>query len=142
MTFTVTTPKLSVDCVVITPQQEVLMIRRGWPPEKGALALPGGFVEVGETVERACVRELAEETGLRLSESALRLIGVYSDPGRDSRWHTVTVAFVAQTEITELQAGDDAADALLVQDWQTAAIAFDHKDIVRDAFALLNLPRA
>ena len=62
--YTVTTPKLSVDCVVVTPERRVLLIRRRWPPAKGALALPGGFVEVGETVERACVRELAEETGV------------------------------------------------------------------------------
>jgi|TARA_R110002072_G_scaffold106760_11_gene233058 8-oxo-dGTP diphosphatase len=135
--YTVTTPKLSVDCVVVTPERRVLLIRRRWPPAKGALALPGGFVEVGETVERACVRELAEETGVALPESALRLIGVYSDPARDSRWHTVTVAFLAQAEVGSLRAGDDAADAVLLHDWRHAEIAFDHKDILRAAFAML-----
>ena len=77
------TPLLSVDCVVIDASGRVLLVRRGQPPFKGMQALPGGFVEIGESVEQACRRELREETGVRAG--SLRLIGVYSDPRRDPR---------------------------------------------------------
>ena len=75
------TPALATDCVVFDAQGRVLLIRRGNPPFKGKYALPGGFVDVGETVEDACRRELMEETGVKAGR--LELIGVYSDPKRD-----------------------------------------------------------
>ena len=76
-------PALTTDCVVFDPDRGFLLIRRGHPPFQGAYALPGGFVETGETVEHACRRELEEETGLAAGE--LRLVGGYSEPGRDPR---------------------------------------------------------
>ena len=79
------TPLLTADCVVVDRDRGVLMVRRKNPPYKGYLALPGGFVEIGETVEQAARRELAEETGMEATN--LSLVGVYSKPGRDPRGH-------------------------------------------------------
>ncbi len=87
------TPALSTDCAIFDGKGRVLLIRRGNPPFKGEHALPGGFVEIGETVEDACRREVLEEVGIEVGE--LRLIGVYSDPDRDPRGHAVSVAFLA-----------------------------------------------
>ncbi len=128
-------PFLTVDCVVFH-DNAVVLIRRAYEPFKGWYALPGGFVEVGETVEAACRRETREETGLVIED--LKLIGVYSDPARDPRRHTVSVAFLGRADISSLKAGDDASSAELVTDWQHARIAFDHQEILRDAWRLYN----
>ena len=87
------TPALTTDCVLFDAGGRVLLIRRGHDPFKGAYALPGGFVDIGETVEEACRRELREEAGIEVGD--LTLVGVYSDPRRDPRGHTSTVAFMA-----------------------------------------------
>ena len=79
------TPLLTVDCVVFNRRGEVLLIERKNQPFKGRFALPGGFVDVGETVEEACRRELMEETGV--TAGRLALVGVYSDPKRSARAH-------------------------------------------------------
>jgi 8-oxo-dGTP diphosphatase len=76
-----TSPRLTVDCVITGEAGEIVLIRRNHAPFKDSYALPGGFVEVGETVEEACRREIKEETNLELYD--LRLVGVYSDPERD-----------------------------------------------------------
>lgn len=128
-------PFLTVDCVVFHGDA-VVLIRRAHDPFKGWYALPGGFVEAGETVEDACRRETREETGLVVED--LRLIGVYSDLARDPRRHTVSVAFLGRADISTLKAGDDASSAELVADWQHAQIAFDHKKILSDAWRLYN----
>jgi len=128
-------PFLTVDGVVFH-NSAVVLIRRAYDPFKGWYALPGGFVEVGETVEDACRRETREETGLIVKD--LRLIGVYSDPARDPRRHTVSMAFLGEADISSLKAGDDASAAELVVDWQHAEIAFDHKKILNDAWRLHN----
>lgn len=112
----------------------VLLIRRKHPPFEGAHALPGGFVETGERVEAACRRELEEETGL--SVGRLSLVGVYSDPDRDPRGHTVSVAYLAAAEEAEPVAGSDAAAAEWVNDWRGRSLAFDHDRILADAEAL------
>ena len=129
------TPLLAVDCVVLDASDRVLLIRRKNPPFVGDLALPGGFVEVGETVEDACRREVHEETGVSLT--SLTLVGVYSDPKRDPRGHTCSVAFLSRIGVTELKPGDDAADA----DWfahdEGLPLAFDHAAILRDALRLI-----
>jgi 8-oxo-dGTP diphosphatase len=88
------TPALTVDCVAIDGERRLLLIRRKNPPHAGKYALPGGFVDVGETVEDACRRELMEETGIKAGR--LVLIGVYSNPGRDPRRHTCSVAFLTR----------------------------------------------
>jgi 8-oxo-dGTP diphosphatase len=97
------TPALTADCVVFDSQDRVLLIRRGRPPFEGDYALPGGFVEVGETVEDACRRELKEETGIEVRE--LKLVGVYSDPKRDPRGHTCSVAYLAQVATAKRMGG-------------------------------------
>jgi 8-oxo-dGTP diphosphatase len=125
------TPALTTDCVVFDERGYVLLIRRGNEPFKGSYALPGGFVDVGERVEDSCRRELSEETGLHVGE--LRLIGVYSDPGRDPRGHTCSVAYLARIGRAEVTAGDDAAAAEWVADWRREKLAFDHAQIIADA---------
>ena len=129
------TPALTADCVVFDERDHVLLIRRKYEPFKGAYALPGGFVEVGETVEAGCRRELKEETGLEVG--ALRLVGVYSDPHRDPRGHTCSIAYLAHVGRAEPQAGDDAATAEWVADWKGETLAFDHAQILSDAEKLL-----
>lgn len=125
------TPLLTVDCVVFDKTGRLLLIKRGNPPFKGQYALPGGFVDVGETVEAAALRELKEETGV--DGEIVRLIGVYSDPDRDPRGHTVSVSFLVRSEMTEAISGDDAAEAHFVADWRALDLAFDHGRIVSDA---------
>ena len=125
------TPALSTDCVVFDDSGRVLLIRRKNPPFQGEFALPGGFVEIGETVEAACRRELMEETGVNVS--GLRLIGVYSDPHRDPRGHTCSIAFAAHVKGAQARAGDDAAEVAWVDDWTSLRLAFDHGRILADA---------
>lgn len=126
------TPALTVDCAIFDAQGRVLLIRRKNEPFKGGYALPGGFVDVGETVEAACRREVLEETGLTVTK--LELVGVYSDPGRDPRGHTVSVAFLAKLEAPAVpRAGDDAAAVQWVADWRAETLAFDHVKILEDA---------
>lgn len=127
------TPKLMVDVVIPDEQGRVVLIERAGEPFRGRWALPGGFVEVGETVEEAAVREAAEETGMAVEVS--RLIGVYSDPERDPRGHNVSVAFLARVVGGDLEAASDAAEAAVI-DPSTVELAFDHARIVEDAMGL------
>jgi 8-oxo-dGTP diphosphatase len=134
-------PALTADMLVVAGdpggERSVLMIRRGGDPFKGMLALPGGFVDVGETVEQAALRELEEETGVTLEPADLRLAGVYSQPGRDPRGWTVSVLFRVDVGARpDAQHGDDASavewvpvgDALARPTW----FAFDHDRMLRD----------
>jgi 8-oxo-dGTP diphosphatase len=127
------TPGLTVDCVVFDADDRLLLIRRARPPFQDRYALPGGFVDVGETVQAAALRELKEETGI--DGAIVRLIGVYSDPARDPRGHNVSIAFLVSPLTTEAAAGDDAAAASFVTEWRDVAYAFDHAQIVADARA-------
>jgi 8-oxo-dGTP diphosphatase len=126
------TPKLMVD-VVIPAEEGVVLIRRGSDPFEGQWALPGGFVEVGETVEQAAVREAAEETGLVVELA--HLVGVYSEPERDPRGHNVSVAFLARVFGGELLASTDASE-VSVLDPGAVDLAFDHSRIIDDALSL------
>lgn len=126
------TPLLTVDCVAFDRRGRVLLIRRGRPPFTGQYALPGGFVDVGETVEAACRRELEEETGVKARD--LVPVGVYSDPRRDPRGHTVSIVFATVLSRTRPKAGDDAAAAAWVAGWRKETLAFDHDAILRDAY--------
>jgi 8-oxo-dGTP diphosphatase len=128
-------PALAVDAVVFDAQGRLLLIRRKFPPFKGRHALPGGLVEIGETVEAAAARELHEETGM--TQKSSRLIGVYSDPKRDPRGHCVSVAFLMRVAGSRPTAGDDAASAEFVADWRRKKLAFDHEKIVADALKLV-----
>ena len=123
--------------MITRPDGDVLLIRRKNPPFQGQYALPGGFVDLGETVEQACVREVAEETGLILSVDDIRMIGVYSAPDRDPRGHSVTVAFRAAVRNDQKPvAADDAADAEFVSYSDDLEIGFDHHDIIQDGLRL------
>lgn len=127
-------PALTVDCVVFDGEDRLLLIRRARAPFADRYALPGGFVEVGETVEAAALRELKEETGLE--GRIVRLIGVYSAPNRDPRGHTVGVAFLVASDGAP-RAGDDAAAAAFMADWRALSYAFDHARIIADARKLM-----
>ena len=113
------TPALTADCVVIDAKGRLLLVRRGRPPFKGKYALPGGFAEIGETIEDACRRELMEETGIKAGK--LELLGVYSDPSRDPRGHTCSVVYLTRVARAAPKAGDDAAAAEWVEDRQRRA---------------------
>jgi len=129
------TPALTTDCVVFDDEVRVLLVRRAHPPFKGFYALPGGFVEIGETVEEDCRRELIEETGVEVGR--LRLIGVYSDPKRDPRGHSCSVAFMAKVARARAKAGDDAEAAQWVPKWSRLKLAFDHAKILSAAERVL-----
>lgn len=134
------TPALATDCAIFDPDDRVLLIRRGNEPFKGAYALPGGFVEMGETVEAACRREVEEETGLEIG--ALLLVGVYSDPSRDPRGHTVSVVYATRLPNAVVpRAGSDAACAEWVARWGEQKLAFDHAEILAEAMRIVRPPR-
>ena len=122
-------PVPTVDVVVYDPAQGVVLIERANPPH--GWALPGGFVDYGETVEAAAVREAREETGLEVVLTGL--LGVYSDPSRDPRHHTMSVVFQAQAvDPGKLAAGDDAAKARFFLLAGLPDLAFDHSRILGD----------
>ena len=126
------TPSLTTDCVVFDDERRVLLVRRKSEPFKGAFALPGGFVDIGETVEAACRREVLEETGITIG--ALRLVGVYSDPQRDPRGHNVSIAYTTLVAgAPQPRTGSDAEAAMWVEDWRSLDLAFDHDRIIADA---------
>lgn len=120
-------PWLTVDGLVLV-DGKLVCVRRGHDPFQGMPALPGGFVELGETVEQAVVREVLEETGLETR--IVRLVGVYSRPDRDPRGHTVSVVYVLERTGGILKAGDDAADVVLVDPDAPPPLAFDHATII------------
>lgn len=129
------TPALAADCVVVDAQDRVLLIRRKNEPFKGSYALPGGFVDIGESVEDACRRELMEETGVKARK--LTLVGVYSNPGRDPRGHTCSVVFLTRVARAKATAGDDAAAAEWVPLSGRYRMAFDHGKCLNDARRVL-----
>ena len=122
-------PVPTVD-LIIRHREGVVLIKRKYPPR--GWALPGGFVEVGESLEEAALREGTEETGLDIT--LVRQFHSYSDPKRDRRRHTITTVFVAEGRGT-LAAADDAAEAGgFAEDALPSPIAFDHTDILSDYF--------
>jgi 8-oxo-dGTP diphosphatase len=125
-----------VDGIVVR-HGKILLIKRGREPFKGMYALPGGFVEYGESVEDAVARELLEETGLKTR--IVRMLGIYSKPGRDPRGHVASVVFVLETEKGSAIAGDDASAI----EWFPLSnlpekMAFDHAEIVQ-AFLVVSV---
>ena len=123
------TPLLTTDCVMFDGESRVLLIRRKKEPFKGDYALPGGFVDIGETTEAACRREVLEEAGIVVDR--LYLVGVYSESSRD---HAVSVAYTTRfSEAPKPTAGSDAEAAEWVKEWRTKQLAFDHTVIIADA---------
>jgi ADP-ribose pyrophosphatase YjhB (NUDIX family) len=126
-------PVPTVDIIIEVEDGIVLIERRNPPP---GWAIPGGFVDYGETVQAAGIREAKEETGLDVSLT--RLLGVYSDPSRDPRMHTISTVFVAKAS-GKPEAGDDAAEAgVFTENTLPEDIAFDHREILADYFKSLN----
>jgi 8-oxo-dGTP diphosphatase len=122
-------PVPTVD-IIIETGGGVVLVRRKNPPH--GWALPGGFVDYGESLEEAAVREAREETGL--SVELIRQMHTYSDPGRDPRQHTITTVYVARAE-GRLRAGDDAKAAeVFTEETLPREIAFDHRQILEDYF--------
>ena len=116
--------------VIIEVGDRIVLIRRKNVPK--GWAIPGGFVDVGETVETAAVREALEETGLSVTLDAL--LGVYSDPARDPRFHTISLVYVGHAE-GEPKGADDAAEARLFTEQDLPSpIVFDHTKILADYF--------
>jgi len=135
------TPLLTVDAVILlNKRKDLVLIRRKNPPFKGELALPGGFVDIGETIEEACIREAYEETNINIK--LIKLIGVFSEPKRDPRGHTVSIAFLCEPETTyeKPQAKDDAIALEIVPlpKISSLKLAFDHLEIIKTSGLLNN----
>ena len=123
-------PKLTVDGIVLR-DGKILLIKRKNQPFEGKWALPGGFVEYGEKTENATVREVFEETGLMTKIN--HLVGVYSDPNRDPRGHTVSIVYILDIICNEeLKSGDDACDAKFFDLKNLPDLSFDHEGIIKD----------
>lgn len=126
-------PVPTVDIIIETPDGIVLIERKNTPL---GWALPGGFVDYGESLEDAAIREAWEETSLRVS--GLRLLGCYSDPRRDPRQHTISTVFIATADGTP-RAGDDAAGlAVIAAENLPENLCFDHRKILDDYLLLRN----
>ena len=121
-------PLLTVDIIIRLDRIKILLIERQNPPL--GWALPGGFVDYGESLEKAARREAEEETSLEIFD--LEQFRAYSDPGRDPRHHTVTVVFSAKA-LGEPHAGDDAKNVGVFElGYLPDNMAFDHRKILRD----------
>lgn len=127
-------PKLTVDPLIVTKGKEVVLVKRKFDPFRGYYALPGGFVEYGETVESACVREALEETGLKVEIE--KITGVYSDPNRDPRGHVISIVFLCRRvggELAKETHETKEAKAFARDELKNIKLAFDHEKILKDA---------
>jgi 8-oxo-dGTP diphosphatase len=133
-------PRLTVDALVRDRRGRLLLVKRGRPPFLESWALPGGFCEWKETTEDCCARETQEETGVTVKVG--KLLGVYSDPERDPRGHTVTVLYEARPLRGTAKGSDDAAEArwFTKRELRGLEFAFDHGMIIRQQLA--RRPRA
>ena len=127
-------PAVATDCVVFGfdgHELKILLIERGIEPFKGAWALPGGFLRMDETAEQCALRELVEETGLNLNY--LKQLGTFSDVNRDPRERVISIAFYALARKSDVQGGDDAAQAKWFGINEVPRLAFDHDSILHKA---------
>jgi 8-oxo-dGTP diphosphatase len=129
-------PAVTVDVIVFTVHAanvEVLLVKRAEWPHTGKWAIPGGFVEIDESLKRAALRELREETGVMAG--VIEQLGAFGHPDRDPRERVITVAYIALVPFDRLhiEAGSDAADARLFGVDKLPELAFDHDKILRRA---------
>ncbi|HCY43360.1 MAG TPA: NUDIX hydrolase [Prolixibacteraceae bacterium] len=128
-TYSYPRPAVTVDAILISNKNAVLLIERGREPYKGKWALPGGFIEMNESLEDACRRELEEETGLRIE--VLKQFKAFGAVNRDPRHRTISVIFYAFTDDELIaRAGDDAAKVQWFPITQLPGLAFDHQQIL------------
>ncbi|MFC9746366.1 NUDIX domain-containing protein [Streptomyces niveus] len=129
--------RYTADVVAVTPDNQVLLIERDWPPHEGQWALPGGHLDPGEESREAAARELAEETGVLVDPEQLRYVGRWGQPGRDPRGPYTTDAYLAIVPAgTPIKAGTDARTARWWPlDSLPSPLAFDHSDILAKAIA-------
>ncbi len=124
-------PVPTVDIIIELPGGGIVLVRRKHPPP--GWAIPGGFIDYGESAEAAAIREAQEETSLNVQ--LVELLHVYSDPKRDPRKHTIAIVFIARAEGTP-HGADDAAEAAVFSEHDLpTALAFDHAQILQDYFA-------
>ena len=125
-------PSLTTDIFIYNTDLNFILIKRKNDPYKDYWALPGGFVEYGESVETAAAREAKEETNIDVELEDL--VGVYSKPDRDPRGHTITVAYTARGDFNIKKAGSDAGDINIFskEKLDKINIAFDHEKIITD----------
>lgn len=139
-TYNYPRPAVTADCVVATTDRQVLLIKRANEPYKGCWALPGGFMNMDESAEECAVRELEEETGIRIDVDDIYQVGTYTAVDRDPRGRTISVAYVTVTgSAIEAHGADDAAEARW---WSMDALpdmAFDHEEIMQDAEEIINM---
>ncbi len=128
------TPSLTTDIFIYDDNLNFILIKRKNDPYKNHWALPGGFVEYGECVEDGAVREALEETSINVNLE--ELVGVYSNPSRDPRGHTVSIVYTARGNMNEMKAADDACDVNIFtrEDLKKINLAFDHAKIIDDCF--------
>jgi 8-oxo-dGTP diphosphatase len=130
---------LTVDAIVFVKtggSASVLLIERGHEPFKNKWALPGGFIEMDETLEKACKRELLEETGLKVEK--MTQFKTYDAISRDPRHRTISVVYFAElNKIQQVKGGDDAARAKWFPVTDLPELAFDHRQILDEFFAFL-----
>lgn len=135
-------PGMTVDVVLFSPDRShVLTIVRSKNPYAGFYGMPGGFMNIDETLKQAAVRELKEETSISINESDLRLVGIYDQIDRDSRSRVISTCFTAQLKDYRMPtAGDDAAKAEWIMTGRILhneiTLAFDHKQMLLDSFEL------
>ena len=122
-------PSVTADGIV-TNNHEIVLVKRGKEPFKGAYALPGGFLNYGETLEHCATREVLEETGLKTE--IVDLVGVYSNPSRDPRGQVVTAVYHLRAISGSLKGGDDASTAEWIPLDRLPRLAFDHGKIIED----------
>jgi 8-oxo-dGTP diphosphatase len=127
-------PAVTADCIVMTRDNQVLLIQRKNEPCRGQWAFPGGFMNIDETAEAAAVRELQEETGITLSETDIFQVGAYTAVDRDPRERVITIAYLAEIDApVPVKGSDDAARAQWFPLDALPPLAFDHAEILLDA---------
>lgn len=130
-------PSLTTDIFIYNENKEFILIKRRNNPYKNYWALPGGFVDYGESVEDAAIRESKEETTIDVELD--KLVGVYSKPNRDPRGHTISIVFTAKGNMDDKKADDDAIDidTFTKEKIKEIKLAFDHDKIINDCLKLI-----
>ena len=125
-------PSITADIFIFDDYLNFILIKRKNDPYKDCWAIPGGFVEYGESVETAAIREAKEETSIDVE--LIDLVNVYSKPDRDPRGHTITVAYTAKGNFEDKKADSDASDISIFNEKKLDEIklAFDHEKIIKD----------